>query len=196
MSTADSIALLNVIAATIIGAAIIFATFRGPIIATRQSDERRMLSEKRAAKLWVFRQLMGHRYDITHQNFVGALNLIPIEFAESPDIIKAFDEFIEAFDPRHSERSDAGPFRSKVIVRLLQSMGRNLGYDLEQLDLKDQVYSPQGWTNVASQQEAIRKLLVDIADGKRAFPVLTMIPEWFVEDAEGGKFAIKVKQSK
>ena len=137
---------------------------------------------------------MGHRYDVMQPNFVQAFNLIQVEFSDSPQVIKAFENFIEAHGPVHNTRADLSAFRTSSKTRLLNAIGASLGYDLEQLDLMEKVYSPQGWVDVAGQQAIIRQMLVDIAEGKRQLPVLNIVPDVFLEDIGGGKFAIKVKQ--
>jgi hypothetical protein len=57
-----------------------------------------------------------------------------------------------------------------------------------------QVYAPQGWSNEADQQRAIRDLFADIATGKRALPILTVIPGMFVEDLGDNRHALRTAQ--
>src|SRR5260221_12931906 len=94
---ADYIALFSSIATMVVGIAVVIATFRGPVIATRQADERREASQKRQRQLDVFRLLMGHRYEVKTPNFVLGLNSIQIEFADCPPVLNAFQAFMFNF---------------------------------------------------------------------------------------------------
>jgi hypothetical protein len=153
-----------------------------------------MQADQRADKMKVFRDLMGHRYDVTHANYVAALNLIQIEFSNSEPIMKALAEYLKAFHQDTTPKPDCGEIRRKAIIRLLTAIGDDLGYKLEQLDLMEQVYSPQGWANLADQQKSIRDLFSDIASGKRGLPVFTMMPPALLEDIGNGRFAITTVQ--
>jgi hypothetical protein len=194
-TNADAIASASILASLAVGIAIVFATFRGPIIASREADARRLNADKRADKMRVFRDLMGHRYSVTHPNYVAALNLIQIEFSECPAVLSAFKDYLHAFHPEESKRADLAEIRKKAIVRLLTSIGDDLGYRVEQLDIMEQAYSPEGWATEAEQQRAVRELFFEVAQGKRGFPVLTMVPDPFVEDLGDSKFALRTIQA-
>lgn len=191
LTNADVIAIANVTSALIVGAAVIFATFWGPILAARGSDKRAEQNARREDRMRVFRSLMGHRYDVTHRDFVGALNLVEIEFSDSADCRAAFAAFLEAFHERNNARMDCALIRKNAVIRLLTAVGSELGYRFDQLDLMEQVYAPQNWADEAARGAKIAKLLSDIADGQRAFPVLTFVPAGFVE-GEGDALALRV----
>jgi hypothetical protein len=55
----DYLALLSAIGAIAIGIAVVVATFRGPIVASRQADDRRLAAELRQHRMQVFRLMMG-----------------------------------------------------------------------------------------------------------------------------------------
>lgn len=189
--TTDQIALLNVMAATIVGAAVVVATFSGPILAARGADRRRAVADKRAAKMRVFRELMGFRYDVRHSSFVGALNLVPVEFHDNEGVLKAFRDYLAAFHRDMNDRSDCAEIRQKATVRLITAVGSDLGYQLEQLDVMDEVYSPQLWADIMEEQRQVRQLFVDIAAGKKFLPIINIIPDLFIEELGEGKAAIR-----
>lgn len=178
-------------ASLLVGAAIVAATILGPIMATHGADGRRAAADKRDAKMRVFRDLMGHRYSPTHPNYVAALNLIQIEFSDVPNVMSAFFGYLDAFHPDKAGRSDGHELQKKAIIRLLTAVAAHLGYSLEGLDLMEQVYRPQLWVDEAEQQAAVRKLLHDVATGKRAFPVLAVVPSEFYDDLGGGRYVIR-----
>jgi hypothetical protein len=193
-SHSDYLALASILASLAMGVAIVIATVRGPIIATREADARRAASDRRSDKMRVFRELMGHRYNVTHPNYVAALNLVQIEFPDVVPVMNALSSYLAAFHPDRSIRPDCAETRQKAIIRLLTALANDLGYELEQLDVMQQVYAPQGWANEAEQQSAIRNLFAEIASGKRALPVLTIIPQTFVEDLGNDRSAVRTVQ--
>jgi hypothetical protein len=190
----DFIALANVVGALLVGAAVIFATFWGPIIAARGTDMRAEKTARRDDRMRVFRVLMGHRYDVTHRDFVAGLNMVPIEFKDSAECSAAFTAFLDAFHERNNDRADCALIRKNAVIRLLTAVGGELGYEFDQLDLMEQVYAPQGWANEATRNAKIANLMSDIADGQRAFPVLTFVPTALVE-GEGQNLALRVAVS-
>lgn len=190
-SHSDFIALANVVGSLAVGAAVIFATFWGPILAARGADKRAQANARREDRMRVFRALMGHRYDVMHRDFVAGLNMVPIEFKGSAECGAAFGAFLDAFHERNNERADCALIRKNAVIRLLTAVGMELGYQFDQLDLMEQVYAPQGWANEAARSAKITSLLSDIADGQRAFPVLTFVPTNLVE-GEGQNLALRV----
>ena len=187
----DWIALANAASTFLVGVAVVFATFYGPILAARGADTRAEKAARRADRMSVFRQLMGHRFDVLNPNFVVALNLVPIEFADSKNCLSAFDAFLDAYHPKTSARSDCADVRRKATIRLLAAVGKDLGYELEQLDLMEQVYAPQSWVDDAEKGRKIREMLGDIADGKKALPVLAVLPPAVLVEDGADNFAIR-----
>lgn len=193
MSTSDWIALFNCIAAIFIGLCVVYATFRGPLVAAKQSDDRRQLSEKRANQMNVFRLMMGHRYQVSHPNFVQGLNLVQIEFYDCKDVMAAFINFLSAFHESTNERKDCYDIRNKAIIKLLTAIGSEIGFSIEQVDIMDSIYSPQGWLDEAERKRNVLNLFSDIATGKRAFPVLTVVPEEFISKHNDTEWSFRVE---
>ena len=191
-SHSDYIALANVIGALVVGAAVIFATFFGPIMAARGADKRAAANARRDDRMRVFRVLMGHRYDVTHREFVAGLNMVPIEFQDSVECRAAFASYLDAFHERNNERADCALIRKNAVIRLLSAVGAELGYAFDQLDLMEQVYAPQGWANDVAKGAKIASLLTDIADGNRAFPVFTVVPPNLLQTGDNNTLALRV----
>ena len=145
----------------------IIAIIVGPISAvfiTRLLDDRRARRDRR----WeIFRTLMRYRLKAMHAEFVGALNLLEVEFHNDPPVIKGWKSLLETFS-----RPDLADQRANALVRLLDAIAKNLDVSIEQLDISSGAYSPQGWEIVEERQEAILAFASDIASGNTALPII------------------------
>jgi hypothetical protein len=57
------------------------------------------------------------------------------------------------------------------MIELLYSMANGLGYDFDKTHIKNQVYYPEGFGDVVTDQIAIRKSLADILSAKKPLPI-------------------------
>ncbi len=174
----------------------LIAIVGGPIVAvflTRKLDARR---EQRARRMDVFRTLMRTRRTPTSVEHVGALNLIEIEFSRDLEVIKAWRELFTHFATEHNRRleelstalhengaADArfskrlGDERQRLLAKLLHAMAKVLDFKIEQLEIFEGGYTPQGWEDEYQEQRLVRRFLVDLYRGAVALPVLTFQPE-------------------
>lgn len=107
----------------------------------------------------VFSVLMSHRYDISSEESVRALNTIDVLFYSSERIRNAWKAFKDATNLPDS------PTRPQSIVdkhlRLLEIMAEELGYDkIKWDDIKDYYY-PIGLSNRKRDEEVLRKVQID-----------------------------------
>ena len=118
----------------------IIAILVGPVLAvlvTRWVDSRRAKSDRQ----WdIFRTLMRHPRSPMHFEFVGALNLVEIEFAKTPAVIAAWKDLFAKF---HSAGPGMGDQRAQSQARLFNAIANELGVKVEQLDIFVGGYSPQ-----------------------------------------------------
>jgi hypothetical protein len=56
-------------------------------------------------------------------------------------------------------------------VRLLHAMATALKFPVQQLEIFEGGYTPQGWVDVEAEQALVRKLFVEIYAGLRLFPL-------------------------
>ena len=162
--------------------ATIAAVLVGPVIAvliTRWNDNR----QAQKARQWaIFRSLMQHRRTPMNIEFVGALNLVEVEFAKVPAILKAWKDLLASFEKlvtesmSPAEKEQVTSARSNSTVRLLDAIAKHLGIKIEQLDIFSGGYSPQGWAEQELEESAIRRMFGDIAIGRRAFPIEVRTP--------------------
>jgi hypothetical protein len=64
----------------------------------------------------------------------------------------------------------------KRVTKLLSEMAKVLGYELEQLDVFDGGYYPQGFVDIESEQQAVRQALIEVLSGRRPLVVSPAAP--------------------
>ena len=115
----------------------------------------------------VFRTLMATRATDLNSERVAALNLIQIEFANNPDVLQAWSGLLQHFGgPDAANEEEAKRFgreRTRLTTVLLDKMARRLGIRVEQLDILEGVYHPRGFWQIEQEQQALRRLLLEIA---------------------------------
>lgn len=153
----------------------IIAIILGPIVALsiqRWSDDRK---QSLARKQQIFKTLMMYRASRLNPNYVQSLNLIDVEFSSNREADKrvrtAWKVLMDHFNERQTGQAAAGRADS-LTVELLTAMGKSLGYDFDPVHIKRNGYIPQAHVNIEEEQQALRKSLLDLLDGKRKVPVL------------------------
>lgn len=161
----------------ILGVLTIIAIILGPIVALdlqRRLDRGR---ETRDRKLWVFKTLMSFRATALSPHFVQALNLIEVEFDSKNEKEKAvltawkvlLDHFGDLAAPKLPPNADEKT--ATLTTNLLLAMGKCLGYDFDEVQIKKGAYYPMGLGNVEQEQHAVRRGVLDVLSGKRRIPV-------------------------
>lgn len=150
--------------------ATIIAIILGPVLAviiTRIIDRR---NEMRERKLRIFRELMQTRMLQIDPSHVGALNLVELEFYGDSDIVQAYRTYIQHLSSAMPMPDDQIRFfeeRRDHFLTLMQSIGRNLGYNFDKREIDRLGYAPLGWSN---DQQMVRnnvKLLSEVLSGDR-----------------------------
>jgi hypothetical protein len=176
--------------------ATVTALLAGPIVAvliTRWLEERRLTNSRR---MDIFRTLMRTRRTTLSLDHIGALNLIEIEYAKDTSVLTAWRALFthlntepprksserteELYDQQEKTNRDNAyalrvfSERQTLLAKLLHSMSRVLGFKQEQLEIFEGGYTPQGWVNLETDQEIIRRYVIDMYNGKRVLPVGVM----------------------
>ena len=157
----------------------IIAIVSGPIIALqiqRRLDHGR---EARNRKMWVFKTLMSFRATALDPTFVQALNLIDVEFDGKSANEKAvrdawkvlLDHFYDLGRPEFKPDASSVEKSAQLKANLLLLMGKCLGYDFDEVQIKKGSYYPTGLGDVQQEQHAIRRGLLNILSGKGRIPV-------------------------
>jgi hypothetical protein len=158
-----------------LGISVVIATVCGPVLAvlvTRYIDRQR---DQRARRMEVFRALMAFRKAPLSPERVKALNMVEIEFHGIQPVEDAHRALMQHVGTPAG--SEAWVDRShKLSTKLLSEMAGVLGYDLQQLDVLEGGYYPQGYVDLESEQQNVRRLLIEILSGRRPLPVSPAAP--------------------
>jgi hypothetical protein len=179
MTLADWLTLLAIILGPLIGVAL-----------ARYLQDRNFNRERR---MDIFRTLMRTRRTPMWPDHVGALNLVEIQFAEDKDVIDAWRELFKHLGTPHARRSDETPLdgmspeetgerdrryytrlggeRQRLLAKLLHAMAKVLDFKIEQLEIFEGGYTPQGWADIEVEQNVIRRFAALLAAGQRALPI-------------------------
>jgi len=154
----------------------LIAILVGPIAAvtvTRWGDERR---EKRKRKHDVLTTLMRTRPARLSYEHVGALNLIQLEFYDSPAVQTAYGRYIDILYQEAPQGDDAGKRfaeeRSDRFIELLHQIAKDMSYAFDKKDLEKLSYGPQGWENDESSIRMLRAMSMDVLTGRQSLSVV------------------------
>jgi hypothetical protein len=165
----------------------------GPISAvfvTRWVDARR---ERHTRRMEIFKTLMRTRRTPMYPEHVGALNLIELEFYRDKTVLAQWRDLFQHFGTVHVRRQDEivddnTPAderaardtrfalrlyneRQSLLAKLLHAMAKVLKFKVEQLEIFEGGYTPQGWQDIETEQMIVRRLFADIGAGRRVFPI-------------------------
>jgi len=157
----------------------IVAIVSGPIIALQLQRKLDHDREARNRKLSVFKTLMSYRATNLAPIFVQALNLIDVEFNGPNEKEKAVRSAWKILLDHYVDLSRAAEPNSPALVEksiqlranLLSSMGKCLGYDFDEVQIKKGSYYPTGLEDVEKEQHAIRRGVLNVLSGKGRIPV-------------------------
>ncbi len=77
-------------------------------------------------------------------------------------------------------RPDFGEQSQTLTANLLAAMGACLGYDFDEVYLKQHAYQPIGHGQIEEEQNAIRRLQLQVLQGHRRLPI-AIFPDQFAE---------------
>ena len=154
------------------------AILLSPLVAVLVTRHLQKRDEERQRKLFVFRALMTTRRSPMSPERVQAINLTEIEFFRVPKVIAAFKELVAVYNDTARWQSEQEAVRQRVLqdvddktVKLLDAMGKSLGYQYDNLDLLRGGYIPIAFGILEDEQRQIREFLLELKDGSRGVPV-------------------------
>lgn len=159
-----------------LGISVVIATFLGPVLAvyvTRRIDESRQVRERRLA---IFRSLMATRRATLAADKVMALNMVEIDFYGIKTVEKAHQEVMSHINLPRPLPVDWGDRHRKLLTKLLSEMAEVLGYDLQQLDVLEGGYYPQGFADIELEQQELRREFIQVLSGNRSLRVSPAAP--------------------
>lgn len=150
--------------------AIIFATIIGPVLAVQAQKWLERRSEVKNRQLVIFRTLMATRASNLSLAHVEALNAVPIEFYGITNVVDTWKLYLD-----HMGNDTTNPgwndTRITLLVEMLHAMAVRLGYTLNKVEIKNEIYSPRKHGDIESDQDVIRRGLALLLSGKIALPM-------------------------
>jgi len=140
-----------------LGIAVVIATFAGPVFAvlvTRHIDNARQVRDRR---LNVFRTLMATRRTFLSPEKVIALNMVEIEFYGIRTVQDVHRDVMAHINAPRPLPQDWEERHRTLLTRLLSEIAKVLGYQLQQLDVLEGGYYPQGLADIEVEQQAVRR---------------------------------------
>jgi len=167
--------------------AIAFATLLGPVLAIQAQlylERRRALKNRR---LNVFYTLMRTRAAPLSADAVNALNAVPLEFYGVKEITDAYRAFIAHINmPQGANTVGWGEVRIDLLMDLIHTIARKVGYTFTVAELKNAFYAPQGHFTVENELQAIRAGAARILSGQAGLKVEPFAPAPANAPAPGG----------
>ncbi|NPT62297.1 DUF6680 family protein [Paraburkholderia elongata] len=153
------------------------ATLLGPIFAVQVQKYLDRRGERTRRQIEVYRALMASRMTLNSPQHVNALNAVPLEFHGNSKVVDAWRDLLMHLNTPHANLEAWGQERIKLFVVLLKQMGESLRYGFRDAEIQGHVYYPQWQAALMSDQELLRKGLVDLIKGEGALPMkVTQFP--------------------
>ena len=152
--------------------AIVFATFAGPIAAVQLQKFLDRRGERERRRVQIYRALMASRANSNSPQYVDALNAVPLEFHKVKPVMDAYADFLAHLNTRDDSPGNTWvQTRQNRFINLLKAMGTALRYDFRDAELLDHAYFPTWQLNLQTDQEVLRKGLVDLMKGEKSLPM-------------------------
>jgi DNA polymerase III delta prime subunit len=155
-----------------------------PIVAvcvTLVTEARRRTKEQQTQTL---RMLLSTRHLPGDAAYSTAINLIPVDFNSEPEVMKAWENYIEVIRFR-PQPEDEVTHRSKIITmqtKLIFQIMKSLGYKLDETDIQSSAYAADGfivrdnlnldamraWSRIADALESQNAALLNYLDAPHA----------------------------
>ncbi|MEJ0059502.1 MAG: DUF6680 family protein [Terricaulis sp.] len=155
---------------------IVVALVLGPTIAVLAAMGVLYWERSYQRRLDVFRTMMRMRRHWLSQEWIGSLNLIPVEFSRYPAVIEAFDTLMARYGDTAWKGAD--DVRRRIVLdaesaacELLQRMADALKVELRGPDLRTRPNTPYGWSTDEVQSRQHRELIMQVLQGSRTLKV-------------------------
>jgi hypothetical protein len=119
---------------------------------------------------------MATRRALVSAEKVTALNMVEIEFYGVTPVQDAYREVMTHINTPPPLPEGWNDRHRALLTRLLSQMARALGYELQQLDVLEGGYYPQGFADMEIEQQAVRRTLIEVLSGRRPLLVSPAAP--------------------
>lgn len=149
----------------------ILAVVLAPLIAVQVQKYLEHYREDKGRKLNVFKTLMATRAATVAGEHVQALNMIDLEFQgkKYKKVTDAWKNYLDHLNhyPKEDEKQQPvwGERRVDLLAKLLQEMGKSLGYHFDDVHVKRGIYAPQAHAQIEDENWLIRRGLIRLLYG-------------------------------
>lgn len=152
------------------------ATVIGPLAAVLITFELQRQDRNYQRRLGIFLMMMRSRRNWTNPDWVGSLNLVPVEFHKKPLVVEAFNKLLDRYtDPSwqgtREQQKRAIDNTEMSATELLQRMAKALKIDLHGLDLRSRAYAPTAWQTDEDANKYLRRSIIDLLNNKRSLNI-------------------------
>jgi hypothetical protein len=96
--------------------------------------------------------------------------MVEIDYYDAPKVIAIHGDLLRHLNTKASDEVWVDRAQ-RLVARLLNAMGQNVGYSMEQLDILEGGYLPQGLADEHAEQQFLRKSLLNVLNGFQPLPV-------------------------
>lgn len=125
------------------------------------TERRRRRYERR---LYILRALITNANNVVSVEFVSAFNMILIEYRSNTAVRTYHEKFIKQVHQVQTKNKAEIEIRNKqfndILVRLIESVAKSIHIKIEQMDVSNKVYWPQGFIDNAAMQKKLIDLLI------------------------------------
>jgi hypothetical protein len=163
--------------------AIVVATILGPILAVQAQKWVERWRDKHNRRMWIFSTLMATRATRVAPEHVRALNMIDLEYYgrrifgrpwRTPAEQTVLDSWKEYLDDLSAELPDDESakaarlaHREEIFTNLLFSLAKCNSFKFDRVQIKKGIYFPVAQQKAIEEQDALRRLLLELAKGDR-----------------------------
>jgi hypothetical protein len=160
---------------------IVCSTLLSPLIAVQVTEYLNRRRQSRDEQMRMFRTLMATRASTLDVAHVQALNSIDVIFngraAPQEAVRRQWKQYLDHLNDKNYPREHWETRRKELLVDLLDTMGKHLGFNFDKTHLKNQSYYPQGYGDLEAEQSALRRATFEVVSGKRPLPMwVTNLP--------------------
>ena len=154
---------------------VVLSTLLSPLIAVQVTEYLNRRRQSRDEQMRMFRTLMATRASTLAVAHVQALNSIDVIFngraAPQEAVRRQWKQYLDHLNDKSYPREHWETRRKELLVELLDTMGKHLGFNFDKTHLKNQSYYPQGYGDLEAEQSALRRATFEIVSGKRPLPM-------------------------
>lgn len=143
------------------------------IFITRYNDDKKETIRRKSE---VLTKLMGTRSLRLSIEHVSALNVVQLEFHDTPKVLTAYQNYIThlgtTFPSVEADIQRYLQHRSDLFMDLVHAMASSLGYDFDKRDLERLSYGPQAWYQEEENIRIVRSHLIDVLSNAKPLSVV------------------------